>query len=94
MTFRERQRWNSFWKHLPNFRAWGGLFASHSAAQSGRQVEMLLGYSDKGIVESSLVIPRDEAMQLSGAVNHGFLLVYGGDDGARTRDLCRDRAAL
>jgi hypothetical protein len=21
-------------------------------------------------------------------------MVYGGDDGARTRDLCRDRAAL
>ena len=25
------------------------------------------------------------------AVNHVFRVVYGGDDGARTRDLCRDR---
>src|SRR5271169_4231116 len=33
---------------------------------SGRQVEMLLGHSDKGIIESSLVIPRDESKQLSG----------------------------
>jgi hypothetical protein len=24
------------------------------------------------------------------AVNRWFYLVYGGDDGARTRDLCRD----
>jgi hypothetical protein len=24
------------------------------------------------------------------AINHLFSLVYGGDDGARTRDLCRD----
>ena len=23
-----------------------------------------------------------------------FFVLYGGDDGARTRDLCRDRAAL
>jgi hypothetical protein len=23
-----------------------------------------------------------------------FFALYGGDDGARTRDLCRDRAAL
>ena len=28
------------------------------------------------------------------AINRLFSLVYGGDDGARTRDLCRDRAAL
>jgi hypothetical protein len=28
------------------------------------------------------------------AVNHLNSRVYGGDDGARTRDLCRDRAAL
>ena len=36
---------------------------------SGRQVEMLLGHSDKLIIESSLVIPRDEPKQLSGAIN-------------------------
>jgi hypothetical protein len=29
-----------------------------------------------------------------GTTNPLFLKVYGGDDGARTRDLCRDRAAL
>ena len=28
------------------------------------------------------------------AINPIFYPVYGGDDGARTRDLCRDRAAL
>jgi hypothetical protein len=28
------------------------------------------------------------------AINRAFSSVYGGDDGARTRDLCRDRAAL
>jgi hypothetical protein len=31
---------------------------------------------------------------LIAAINCLFLEVYGGDDGARTRDLCRDRAAL
>jgi len=25
------------------------------------------------------------------SINHRLSLVYGGDDGARTRDLCRDR---
>jgi hypothetical protein len=28
------------------------------------------------------------------AINRLFYLIYGGDDGARTRDLCRDRAAF
>ena len=28
------------------------------------------------------------------AVNHCASRVYGGDDGARTRDLCRDRSAF
>jgi hypothetical protein len=28
------------------------------------------------------------------ATKHCIFYVYGGDDGARTRDLCRDRAAL
>ncbi len=28
------------------------------------------------------------------AINQYVSEVYGGDDGARTRDLCRDRAAL
>ena len=27
------------------------------------------------------------------AINRLFTQVYGGDDGARTRDLCRDRAS-
>jgi hypothetical protein len=55
---------------------------------------MMLGQTDKGNIKSSLPIPRDETKQLFGAVNHLFLMIYGGDDGARTRDLCRDRAAL
>lgn len=31
---------------------------------------------------------------LIATINRAFSAVYGGDDGARTRDLCRDRAAL
>jgi hypothetical protein len=31
---------------------------------------------------------------LIATINHLVSYVYGGDDGARTRDLCRDRAAL
>ena len=33
-----------------------------------------------------------DAVILGVAINLVFLGVYGGDDGARTRDLCRDRA--
>jgi hypothetical protein len=33
-------------------------------------------------------------LSLWGHTFHKYFGMYGGDDGARTRDLCRDRAAL
>ena len=39
---------------------------------------------------STLSAPSGGILILSLAINPLFSLVYGGDDGARTRDLCRD----
>ena len=40
---------------------------------------------------STLILDCHLGLSPKNLVNTGF---YGGDDGARTRDLCRDRAAL
>ena len=50
-------------------------------------------YSGRGSSEP-FGTPRGIMKDLITTINHAFSAVYGGDDGARTRDLCRDRAAL
>ena len=46
-----------------------------------------------GAIEPTITQPGG-VKELDIAINHACSAVYGGDDGARTRDLCRDRAAL
>ena len=51
----------------------------------------------KGAVMAISLREIEETPKLLPLRSHTFRVVsemYGGDDGARTRDLCRDRAAL
>jgi hypothetical protein len=61
---------------------------------SGRVFEMMLGPKTKGDEGQHPSAPWYSQPCTYAAINSWSFGVYGGDDGARTRDLCRDRAAL
>ena len=61
---------------------------------SARQFDMLMPKTIAGSEGQHPSAPMESSNVFSEAINQPFSLVYGGDDGARTRDLCRDRAAL
>jgi hypothetical protein len=64
-----------------------------NAEPAGRDVD---GWEGKTVKSFSTVAYRSRGFicQMRSAISCLFLIAYGGDDGARTRDLCRDRAAL
>jgi hypothetical protein len=58
---------------------------------SGRVLDMMLLPKEKGDDLQHPSAPLDFQLAVTHAINPLISYVYGGDDGARTRDLCRDR---
>ena len=89
-----------FKKHAPRTKRAGIKSKAIGTEQDARMMIPAVGQ------RAGIMGPQKAQVELSGPLLDPYLLVtwvpyeaksfalYGGDDGARTRDLCRDRAAL